>query len=101
MTNATDELKEITRATAKIQATALAIVCALIGGLGLFGMTALLLIRGGENVGWHLSLLGNYFPGYSVTWPGSIIGFLWGALVGGAIGWVIGKIYNTVAGMRH
>jgi hypothetical protein len=73
----------------------------MIGGFGLFGMTAWLLIKGGENVGMHLQLLGNYFIGYSVTWPGSFVGLLYGALFGGIIGWSIGKIYNGVAALRR
>lgn len=76
-------------------------VCALIGGIGMFGMTVWLLIKGGESVGAHLGLLGNYFIGYRVSWGGSLIGFFYGAFLGGAIGWVIGKIYNAVAGFRQ
>ncbi|MBK9314449.1 MAG: hypothetical protein IPM55_09435 [Acidobacteria bacterium] len=101
MTKIDDESMELSRVTARIQATALAIVCGLIGGLGLFGMTAWLLIRGGPNVGAHLSLLGNYLIGYSVTWFGSFIGLLYGFVIGGLIGWSIGKIYNQVAHLRR
>ncbi len=101
MTKANDEQEELRRMTVRIQAMALAVVCGLVCGLGLFGATVWLLIRGGENVGAHLSLLGNYFIGYSVTWAGSFIGLLYGILVGGLIGWSIGKIYNLVAHLRH
>ncbi len=85
----------------RIHAGVLAVVCALIGGIGMFGMTVWLLIKGGESVGAHLGLLSNYFIGYRVSWGGSLIGFFYGALLGGAIGWVIGKIYNAVAGFRQ
>lgn len=101
MAKAQNEVEELTRAVVRIHAGVLAVVCALIGGIGLFGMTAWLLIRGGESVGKHLQLLGNYFIGYSVTWGGSVIGFFYGALFGGFIGWIIGKIYNAVAGFRQ
>ena len=96
-----NENDELSRVVIRIQAGVLAVVCALIGGLGLFGMTVWLLIKGGESVGKHLQLLGNYFIGYKVTWTGSLIGFLYGALLGGIIGWIIGKIYNAVAGFRQ
>jgi hypothetical protein len=96
-----DEMKDLNRAIAKIQAGVLAVVCGMLGGFGLFGMTVWLLIKGGENVGLHLQLLGNYFIGYSVTWPGSFVGLLYGALFGGIIGWSIGKIYNAVADFRR
>ncbi len=96
-----NENEELSRVVIKIQAGVLAVVCALIGGIGLFAMTVWLLIKGGESVGLHLQLLDNYFIGYSVTWTGSLIGFLYGALFGGVIGWIIGKIYNAVAGFRQ
>jgi hypothetical protein len=32
-------------------------------------------------------LLGQYFPGYTVTPAGALVGLLYGALVGGVIGW--------------
>jgi hypothetical protein len=101
MTRARNEAEELSRAVVRIHAGVLAMVCALIGGIGLFGMTAWLLVKGGESVGLHLQLLRNYFIGYSVTWPGSLVGFFYGALVGGLIGWIIGKIYNAVAGFRQ
>ncbi|MGH9768013.1 MAG: hypothetical protein ACREAB_11310 [Blastocatellia bacterium] len=96
-----NETEELSRTVVRIHAGVLAVVCALIGGIGLFGMTVWLLIRGGESVGMHLQLLGHYFIGYKVTWIGSLIGFFYGALVGGVIGWVVGKIYNAVAGFRQ
>lgn len=95
------EIDELSRAVIKIQANVLAMVCAVIGGLGLFTMTAWLLIKNGPNVGAHLGLLGHYLIGYSVTWTGSVVGFFYGALIGGLMGWIIGKIYNGVAGFRQ
>lgn len=92
---------EVSRAIARIQTAVLTIVFAAICGLGLFGMTAWLLLRDGEEVGMHLRLLRNYFPGYSVTWTGSVIGLFYGAAVGGIVGWAIGTIYNKVVGIRQ
>ena len=94
-------VEEVSRAIARIQTGVLTVVFAAISGLGLFLLTAWLLLMGGENVGLHLRLLGNYFPGYSVTWPGSVIGFFYGAFVGGIFGWSIGTIYNRVVRLRH
>lgn len=101
MTKKYDESEEVSRAIVRIQAGVLAFVCAMIGGIGLFVMTAWLLIKGGPMVGQHLKLLRQYFPGYSVTWKGSLIGFFYGALVGGGVGWAIGKIYNGIVGIRQ
>ncbi len=86
---------------ARIQAGVLAVVCALLGGVGLFALTAWLLIKGGPQVGKHLGLLGHYFIGYSVTWPGSLVGLVYGAFFGGVVGWSIGKIYNGIVNRRN
>ena len=92
---------EIRRAIVRIRANALAAVCAVIGGLGLFAMTVWLLIKGGPQVGKNLQLLSNYFIGYTVTWQGSVIGLLYGALCGGATGWAVGIIYNGIVNVRE
>ncbi len=93
--------EEISREVIRIQAGVLAIVCAVLGGLLLFLMTVWLLVKDGPGAGPHLSLLGNYFIGYSVTWGGSVLGLFYGALTGGIVGWVIGLIYNMVVGLRQ
>jgi hypothetical protein len=69
----------------------------LLGGVGLFTATAILLLRGGENVGAHLGLLGVYFPGYGVTWPGAFIGFIYAFVVGYALGRTVATIYNKMS----
>ncbi len=95
-----DDRAEVSRAVARIHAGVLAVVCGLIGGVGLFAMTAWLLIRGGPRVGEHLSLLGQYFYGYTVTWGGSVVGLGYGAVIGGIVGWLTGAVYNGVVGLR-
>jgi len=92
--------KEISQVIARLKTKALALVCAIIGGVGLFVMTVWLLIKDGPHVGEHLRLLSNYFVGYSVTWWGSIVGLFYGALFGGVVGWAIGTIYNMVVEIR-
>lgn len=101
MASMNKEVDELGKAVARIQTKVLALVFALIAGLGLFLMTVWLLIKGGPGVGAHLNLLGQYFIGYSVTWKGSILGFCYGAVIGGIVGWAIGTIYNRIAGMRQ
>lgn len=99
MTRPLSEAEErlIESAVARMRAGVMAIVFGMVGALGLFLATAWLLIRGGPNVGQTLALLGHYFPGYSVTWPGSLVGLLYGALVGGVTGYVLARIYNRIA----
>ena len=96
-----DGSNEVSRAVARMHNGVLALTCAVMGGVGLFGMTAWLLIKNGDYTGIHLQLLRHYFIGYSVTWPGSIVGFFYGALLGGCVGWTIGKIYNGVVSWRQ
>jgi hypothetical protein len=65
-------------------------------GIGLFLATLVLVLRGGEHVGAHLNLLSVYFPGYSVTFLGCFVGFVYAFFVGYAVGRTIGTIYNRV-----
>lgn len=99
--NSFDFEHEIDRAVARIKTAILALVFGLICGVGLFAMTAILLIENGPNTGATLQLLGNYFLGYTVTWPGAFIGLGWGFLAGALTGWSIGTIYNRIIDLRH
>ncbi len=87
-------------AIVRMRARIMAVVFGMVGGVGLSGATVWLLLRGGKQVGKHLKLLNNYFPGYDVTWSGALLGFLYGALVGAALGFAIAWIYNRVAETR-
>ena len=95
MTNQNDSSKEMAKAVARLQAKILALVMGLACGFGLFAMTAWLVVKGGNEVGLHLKLLGHYFIGYSVTWPGAFVGLGYGFIVGGAIGWQLDKWFET------
>lgn len=92
---------EVSRAVARIKAGILALIFGFFGGAGLFLATAVLLIKGGPNVGEHLQLLGHYFPGYRVSWGGAFVGMLYGAILGGLFGWVVGMVYNRIVGVRY
>lgn len=96
-----EEQLQVSRAVARIHAGVLALVCAVLGGGGLFIATVWLVLKGGIRVGAHLGLLSWYFYGYSVSWPGAFIGLFWGALVGGLVGWIIGEVYNLVVWVRR
>ncbi|MAF65527.1 MAG: hypothetical protein CMJ84_07700 [Planctomycetes bacterium] len=82
----------IVRLRARVVGLALGCAC---GGV-LFLMTAWLVVRGGENVGAHLGLLANYLPGYSVTWGGSVLGGLYGFVLGAVLGFCLARIYNRL-----
>jgi uncharacterized membrane protein len=98
--NKTDVEREVIRAVARLKAGILGLVFGLIFGVGLFAMTAILLIEAGPNTGLHLRLLGNFFIGYTITWKGAFIGFFWAFATGALIGWSIGIIYNRIIEIR-
>lgn len=88
-------------AIARLRASVMAVVFGLIGGASIWVATVWLVVRGGQTVGFHLGLLSNYFPGYTVTWTGAFLGLFYGALVGGALGWSFAWLYNAIVDRRH
>lgn len=93
---APDAERTIQRSLLDLNARAWGIAFGLVLGFGLFGATNLLVLRGGADAGQHLRLLSAFFPGYSVTFIGSIIGFIYAFVVGYAIGRIIGEVYNRL-----
>ena len=94
------EIQLIRAAVARLRAAIMALVFGFVGGTSLAVATLWLVVRGGRDVGQHLGLFRNYFPGYTVTWTGGLLGFFYGALVGAGIGWTIAWIYNKIADWR-
>lgn len=92
----TENTVELHRAIQRLNARAWGIAVALLGGVGIFIATNVLVLKGGANVGQHLGLLGQYFPGYSVTFVGSIIGFIYLFVIGYVVGRLIGLVYNRL-----
>lgn len=72
-----------------------------LSGLVLFIATNWLVIKGGETVGPHLSLLSEFFIGYSVTFTGSLIGFFYGFITGGFAAGLIAYIYNRLTDVER
>jgi len=88
------------RAVLRLNANILGLVLGIILGLGIFVATNFLILKGGAVVGPHLALLANFFPGYRVTFLGSIIGFCYGLLSGYVAGFIIASIYNLVVKLK-
>jgi hypothetical protein len=84
----------------RLNATIHGIVFGLTFGFIVFLATNWLLIKGGDVVGPNLSLLGQFFIGYRVTFIGSLIGFAYAFVTGFLIGFFIAVIYNWVADLR-
>jgi len=109
MTARDDDDREIERLVEtrllRVNALSFGIVAGLVAGLGLFVATNWLVLKGGmeggHDVGPHLSLLGQYFLGYSVTFVGSLIGFAWAFACGLLVGYAGSWLYNAVAHFRH
>lgn len=82
----------------RLNGRAWGIAMGLLFGLGLFIATNVLVIKGGPEVGPHLSLLRVYLPGYSVSVVGSFIGFVYLFVIGYGVGRLIGTVYNRMIG---
>jgi hypothetical protein len=89
-----DEIIEA--AFARLDPLAMGLSLGIVAALGLFSATAVLLIRGGEQVGPRLGLLGYYFLGYRVTWLGAVLGMVQAGLGGFLLGFLGAHIRNTL-----
>ena len=79
----------------KINIKALAISTGTVTGLVVFLITAWFIIMGYN--GNLLAKLGSIYLGYSVTWLGAIIGFIYGFFDGLIFGVLLGFLYNKFA----
>ena len=80
---------KVLNAAIRVNTIIIAVAMGLLCGAILWSSTAILLLRGGPDVGAHLSLLSVFFPGYSVSWSGAWIGLLWGFVYGALSGIVL------------
>src|SRR5215831_11555156 len=85
----------------RLNATLQGVVTGMVVGLGVFIATNWLLLKGGEVVGPHLSLLGQFFIGYQVSFLGSLIGFAYAFLSGFLVGYGVARIYNWLINLRE
>jgi hypothetical protein len=93
-TSAADRV--IIEAFARLDRTALGLAVGTLSGLGVFLVTFILVIKGGDVVGPNLALLGQFFFGYTVTVTGAFIGLVYGFVVGFVIGWLIALLRNAL-----
>ncbi len=92
-----EEARAVRREVLRLNAKAWGLSFGLLGGLGVFVSTMILVLKGGERVGPHLGLLAVYLPGYRVTVAGAFLGFIYLFVIGYALGRVLGTIYNAIA----
>jgi hypothetical protein len=80
---------------APIDKRALGAAVGTVAGLGTALLTAAgLVLR--PTPALELSLLAHYFPGYTLSWPGVLVGFSWAFAVGFCAGWLVAFIRNLV-----
>jgi hypothetical protein len=96
-----EEARIVRKRIMRIHEQGWGIAFGLIAGLALFVATNVLVLRGGAVIGPRLGLLALYFPGYRVTFLGSIIGFVYMFVGGYAVGRGIATIYNRLTTGRH
>lgn len=92
--------RELQAALLRLNARAWGIAVGLLLGTALFVATNVLVLKGGPNVGQHLSLLSIFLPGYRVTFVGSVIGFVYLFVIGYVLGRLIGFVYNHLVQME-
>ena len=81
---------------AKLNRNALGLSTGITAGLFLWLATMFLVLKGGPVVGPHLLLLRQYFPGYSVSVAGSLIGLFYAFVTGFVGGWIFAFVRNAV-----
>jgi protoporphyrinogen oxidase len=81
---------------ARFDPVALGTAFATVGGTAVLLATALLILRGGETDMPTLSLLGNYFFGYSVSWAGALLGALEAGVLGFGVGYGMAGAINLL-----
>jgi protoporphyrinogen oxidase len=93
------EITEVVRETLagvfpKLDGVAFGCATGILCGLGLFLATLMLILKGGDVVGPRLQLLSQYYPGYSVTAGGTILGLAYGFVTGLIGGWSFAFLRN-------
>lgn len=95
-----EEERQIQNAVRRAHEQGLGIAVGLLFAVGLFLATMFLVVKGGLHPGLHLNLLHIYFPGYSVSFVGACIGFVYAFIGGYAVGRTVATIYNRLIDRR-
>lgn len=86
----------LVRTFARLDSIALGLAVGLVAGASLFTATAILILKGGKDVGQNLSLLNQYLPGFAPTWSGGVIGGIDAFFFGFVVGWGIAFLRNSL-----
>ena len=84
---------------ARIDKTAFAVSVGTVCGVLIWIATIILLLKGGDNVGTNMRLLGQYFFGYTVSFQGAFIGLAYSFFWGFLFGWLFAYLRNFFTGL--
>lgn len=84
----------------RLNGVVMGVVLGLMAAAFIFLVTNFLVIRGGDPLGPHLALLGQFFYGYSVSFVGSLVGGFYGLILGFFVGWSTSRLYNLIVAWR-
>ena len=77
----------------KLRVRAFGLAVGIVWGLGIFVATIWAVLKGTGNT---LILLIAYYPGYSITYGGALVGLFWGFINGIICGSLISWLYNML-----
>jgi protoporphyrinogen oxidase len=80
---------------AKLDRVSFGLSLGTVAGLVIFLATLILVMKGSDVVGPKLQLLSQYFPGYTVTAYGSLVGLFYGFITGFSSGWGFAFLKNA------
>ena len=86
--------KLLLQAFAKLDKIALSVALGTVFGFVVFVATMVLVVRGGDDIGPNLALLGQFFIGYEVSFWGSFVGLGYGFAMGFLLGWIGAFLHN-------
>jgi hypothetical protein len=88
--------KTVLRAFARIHPVAMGVALGIPAGAVMSFITAVVLLHAHTPLSPDLTLFAQFFIGYSVTWSGAFVGFLWAFAVGFAAGWISAVLRNLI-----
>jgi protoporphyrinogen oxidase len=87
-------IDEVAKVFSRVDPIAFGLSVGITAGLVLFLATLFLVARGQGIGGTDLALLSQFFPGYSLTIKGSVLGLVYAFLTGSIFGWLAASIRN-------
>ena len=85
----------------RLNVLAFGLACAIVCGVGLFGITWWIIAFEGAAAAEQVTFIGRVYRGYSVTAVGSLVGLAWAFADGLIGGLVFAWLYNGLAGRKN